>query len=227
MPGLLPSIARVLRVPPGLLLLATPLATATAQITVTVQGGVHAARLDRPERAVVDPGQGIALQGAQGEATTLGLRVGGWLSDRWGVEGGLAVSRNRSWNGGSPMEIFPGQFETQTLFTSATIRARITAPEAPVGLTLGAGPALIFHQGDGTSLLTRDTDIGGLVNLGGSVRLSSRLAFNLDLQQYFYSSSFAEPYSGQFLGDPVQPAGSQFRHDLVILAGIDWRFSKR
>lgn len=55
MPGLLPSIPRVLRVTPYLLLLASPLAPAAAQITVTVQGGVHAARLDRPERAVVDP----------------------------------------------------------------------------------------------------------------------------------------------------------------------------
>ena len=227
MPGLLPSIPRVLRVTPYLLLLASPLAPAAAQITVTVQGGVHAARLDRPERAVVDPGLGIALEGAQGEASTLGLRVGGWLSDRWGVEGGLAVSRNRSWNGGSPMDIFPGQFETRTLFSSATIRARIPAREARVGLTLGAGPALIFHQGSGTSLLTRNTDIGGLVNVGGSLRLSRRLAFSLDLQQYLYSSSFAGPYSGQFLGDPVQPAGSQFRHDFVILAGIDWRFRRR
>jgi hypothetical protein len=114
-------------------------------------------------------------------------------------------------------------FQTQTIFSSATLRARITAPESRFGLIVGAGPALIFHRGSGNSLLARNTDLGGLVDVGGSLRLSSRLGFTLDLQQYLFSSSFAEPYAGQFVGDPIQPAGSQFRHEFVILAGLAWR----
>ncbi len=61
---------------PSLLLLAVPLLPAAAQVVVSVQGGVHAARLDRPERVLVQPGQGIAIEGAKGEATTFGLRLG-------------------------------------------------------------------------------------------------------------------------------------------------------
>lgn len=206
-----------------LILLGTQPLSAAAQVAFTIQGGVHAARLDRPERAVVQPTEGIFLQGAKGEATTFGLRVGGWLSNRWGIDGGLALSRNRSWNGGSPIGIAPEGFETQTVFSSATLRARITPPDSRLGLVVGAGPALIFHRGDGASLLTRNTDIGGLVDLGASVGLTARLAFTLSAQQYLFSSRFAEPYAGQFLGDPIRPAGSQFRHEFVFLAGLAWR----
>lgn len=91
---------RTLLVP--FLLLSIPIDPAAAQVLVSVQGGVHAARLDRPERAVRVPGAGIALEGAKGEATTLGIRVGGWLSNRWGIDGGIAVSSNHGWNGGAP-----------------------------------------------------------------------------------------------------------------------------
>jgi len=214
------------RVASTLLLLVTPLVSAAGQVEVSVQGGIHAARLDRPERNVIDPGGGVAIEGARGEASTLGLRLGKWLSNRWGVDGGFALSRNRSWQGSVSIPTGLGtasDFQTQTIFSSATLRARITAPNSRFGLIVGAGPALILHRGSGNSLLTRNADLGGLVDLGASVRLSSRLAFALDLHQYLFSSSFAEPYPGQFVGDPVRPAGSQFRHEFVILAGITWR----
>jgi hypothetical protein len=210
----------------SLLILVVPLVSAAAQVEISVQGGIHAARLDRPERAIIDPSDGTSIEGARGEASTFGLRVGKWLSNRWGVDGGLALSRNRSWQGSVSIPVGLGRasdFETRTIFSSATLRARITEPASRFGLIVGAGPALIFHGGSGNSLLARNTDLGGLVDLAGSVRLSSRLAFTLNLHQYLFSSRFAEPYVGPFLGDPVQPAGSRFRHEFVILAGVAWR----
>ena len=200
-----------------------PLAPADAQVYFTVHGGVHAARLDRPERAVLVPGAGIALEGGKGEATTFGVRGGGWLSNRWGIDGGIAVSNNHSWNGGAPFGLMVEEFETRTVFTSATVRVRLTSPTSRLGLNIGAGPALIFHSGSGTSLLTRNTDLGGLVDVAGTVGISSRLAVALNVQQYLFASNFSQPYTGQFVGDPVRPAGSQFRHEFVILTGISWR----
>jgi hypothetical protein len=222
----LPRLARSIGLYLGasLLFLVLPLIPATAQVSVSAQGGVHAARMDRPEREWVDPAQRFALEGAQGEASAFGLRVGGWFSDRWGVDGGVALSRNSSWQGGGSVDALPEEFETQLLFTSAALRFRITAPDSRVGLAIGAGPAVIFHGGDGTSLLTRTTDFGGLVDLGGSVRLASRLDFTLNVQQYLFSSSFAEVYVPPFVGQPLKPAGSQFRHEVVLLAGVSWRF---
>src|SRR5918997_967962 len=206
---------------PGLLLVAVPLAPVIAQVVVSIQGGVHAARMDRPERAVLGPDGGIGQQGGQGEASALGLRVGHWLSNRWGIEGGFVRSRNRAWSGATAFGV--ERFETRIIFSSATFRARLSGPESRWGLSVGAGPALIFHEGSGTSLLTRNTDVGGLIDLVGSLGVSSRLALTLNLHQYLFSSSFAQPYEGQFVGDPVQPAGSRFRHEFVILAGLAWR----
>ena len=164
----------------SLLLLAFSVTPAAAQVLISVQGGVHAAGLDRPERAVRVPGAGIALEGAKGEATTFGIRAGGWLSALWGIDGGIAVSTNRSWNGGAPFGLMVEEFETRTVFSSATLRARVTPPTSRLGLIMGAGPALIFHGGSGNSLLTRNTDIGGLVDIVGSLGLSSRLGLTLN-----------------------------------------------
>ena len=206
-----------------LLSLTLPVDRAAAQAVISLQGGVHAARLNRPERAVLVPGAGIALEGGKGEATTFGVRVGGWLSDRWGIEGGIAVSNNHSWNGGAPFGLMVEEFKTRTVFTSATARVRLTPPKSRLGVSIWAGPAVIFHGGSGTSLLTRSTDVGGLVDVAGHIGVSSRLAITLNLQQYLFASNFAQPYSGQFVGDEVRPAGSQFRHEFVILTGIAWR----
>jgi hypothetical protein len=220
----LPGMAHRIWFPltPILVLLAIPL-PAVAQVVFSVQGGVHAARMGRPERVMVDPAQRFALEGADGEATTFGLRVATWFSDRWGVDGGLAMSRNRSWQGGGLIDALPARFETRLLFTSAALRFRITRPDARLGLTIGAGPALIFHRGDGTSLLNRSTDFGALVDIGSAIRLASQVDFTLNLQQYLFSSSFAEPYVPPFVGQPVKPADSQFRDEVVVLAGLSWR----
>ena len=192
---------------------------AAAQVSVSVQGGVHAARIDRPERVLQQPARGTWIEGAAGEATAFGLRVGAWFSNRWGLDGGLAWSRNRSWQGS--VGGTPPDFQTHTIFSSATVRAQLTAPDSRWGLQVGAGPALIFHAGSGSSLLARSSDVGALVNIGGSVRLDPRLALTLDAHEYLFSSRFAEPYT-PLVGAPL-PAGSRFRREFVLLAGFSWR----
>ena len=203
----------------GLLLIA-PQMSAAAQVSVSVQGGVHAARIDRPERVLQQPGQRTWIEGAAGEATTFGLRFSTWLSTRWGLDGGVAWSRNRSWQGS--VGGAPPDFQTHTIFSSATVRARLSAPDSRWGLQVGAGPALIFHAGSGSSLLARNTDVGALVNVGGSLRLDPRLALTLDAHEYLFSSRFAEPYTSPLGGAPL-PAGSRLRHEFVVLAGFSWR----
>lgn len=202
------------------LLIVTRASDIVAQVELTIEGGVHAARLDRPERALEQPARGMSLQGAPGEATTLGLRFSGPLHGRWYLDGGLAWSRNRSAQG----TVGPAapDFETHTLFTSATLQARLTAPEARLGLRAGAGPALILHRGSGTSLLARQADLGALLTAGGSFSIDGRLALRLDAQEYLFSSRFADAYTPALLGAPTQPAGSRFRHEFVLLAGLSW-----
>jgi hypothetical protein len=193
---------------------------AHAQLELTVHGGVDAARLDRPERALEQPARGISMLSAPGEATALGLRVGAPMAGRWRWDAGLVFSLNRSALGTVGRKAPP--FETQTLFVSTSIQAQLTPPGGRLGLRAGAGPALIGHRGSGTSLLTRQTDLGGMLSLTGQYSLDGRLALRLDAQEYLFSSSFRDAYGGQYIGAPVQPAGSQFRHELVLLAGFSW-----
>jgi hypothetical protein len=200
-----------------LLSLAPP---AHAQLEIAVQGGVDAARLDRPERALVQPARGVSLLSAPGEARALGLRASGAVSRRWRWDGGVVWSRNTSALG----TVGPKapEFETHTMFLSVSMQALLLPPEARVGLRVGAGPALIMHQGSGSSLLTRQADLGAMLNLSSQYSLDGRLAMRLEAQEYLFSSSFREPYAADFLGAPVQPAGSQFRRELVVLAGLSW-----
>ena len=194
---------------------------AAAQVEITLHGGVHAARLDRPEREFEQPARFLSLQSAPGEAMALGIRLAAPVSARFGWDAGMVWSRNRSFSGSFGVDTRP-DFENHTFFASATAQLMLTPPTGKVGLRLGAGPALILHRGTGESLLNRQTDVGGMVTLSGQYSLDGRLALRLDAQEYLFSSSFREPYLGQFVGDPVRPAGSQFRHEFVILAGVTW-----
>jgi|RhiMetdeSRZDD1v2_1073273.scaffolds.fasta_scaffold700818_2 hypothetical protein len=200
---------------------ATAPPSASAQrIEITLHGGVHAIGLDRPERALVQPGRDASPQSVPGGATALGLRVGTPLVGRWLWDAGLVWSRNRSALG-TVGRTAPA-FETHTLFTSTTLRARLTPAMGRFGLSAGAGPALVLHQGSGTSLLGRQADLGAVLSLAGTVGLDPRLAFRLDAQQYLFSSTFRDSYAPPFTSALVEPAGPQFRHEFVVLAGLSW-----
>jgi hypothetical protein len=203
------------------LLLLARVSPAAAQLEITLHGGLDAARLDRPERVLVQPARFVSLQSAPGEAMAVGVRLGSPVASRFGWDAGLVWSRNESASGSFGGGRAP-DFETHTIFASATAQAMVTPPTARLGLRLGLGPALIFHSGSGESLLGRQTDVGAMATLSGQYSLDGRLALRLDAQEYLFSSSFRQPYEGQFVGAPVQPAGSQFRHEFVILAGLSW-----
>lgn len=113
-------------------------------------------------------------------------------------------------------------FETHTLFTSTTVRARLTPAGGRFGLSAGAGPALVLHQGSGASLLARQADLGAVLSLAGTMSLDARLGFRLDAQEYLFSSTFRDSYAPPFTGALVQASGPQFRHEFVLLAGLSW-----
>jgi hypothetical protein len=204
----------------ALALAAAPGVLQAQGVELTIHGGFHAVGLDRPERALEQPGRDVSIQSAPGEATALGLRLSTPLSGRWLWDAGLVWSRNRSVLG-AVGRTAPA-FETHTMFTSTTVRARLTPALGRFGLSVGAGPALVLHQGSGSSLLARQADLGAVLSVAGTMNLDGRLGIRLDAQEYLFSSTFGDSYAPPFTGALVQAAGPQFRHEFVLLAGLSW-----
>jgi|GEM_PF-6610995 len=210
-PALLPALLALAGLPPS----------ATAQVEITLQGGMHLDPSGVSGHALEQrSGRQAAGRAAVGEATTAGARVGLDLSERWVLDGGLAWSRNTSRDGAVGQPIPP--VGTSTLFASSTIQGRLTDPGARLVLVGGMGPALIFERGYGTKSARR-TNIGGLATLAGVLRLDTKLSLRLDAQQYWFSAPIGDSYTPHLGTRPVRSSATTLRHDFVLLAGISWR----
>jgi hypothetical protein len=201
----------------SLTLMALP---ATAQVEVTVHGGVHLDPGSGTAHALEQPERPRGARRLPGEATTAGARIALDLSRRWRLDGGVAWSRNSNWEGAVSRAI--PTFETQTVFLSGTLQSWLTEPGARLGVAAGAGPAVIVRRGYGVAD-ARQTNVGGVLAFGGVMRLDRRFSLRLDAQQYLFSSTFDDPYT-PYLGTPSSPENaSRLRHDFVVLAGFSWR----
>jgi hypothetical protein len=194
---------------------------AAAQVEITIHGGLHtgvdAARHAREEPPSRTPRNSDRLLG---EATTAGARLGVVISERWQLEGGAAWSRSSNWEGAVSRAL--PSVEDRTLFLSGTLQGWLTEPGSRIGVVAGAGPALIRESRQGVSS-TRHVNLGGLVSVGGVMRLDRRLSVRIDAQQYLFSSPLDRSYAPHFgASSPSQPS-SGLRHDLVVLAGFSWR----
>jgi hypothetical protein len=201
----------------AVLLSATP---AAAQVEITVHGGLHTDLgpgvghgLERPERP----------RGARrlaGEATTAGTRVAVGLSPRWQLDGGVAWSRSSTWEGAVSRSL--PSFDAHTMFLSGTVQAWLTDADARFGVVAGMGPAVIVQRGYGVGD-ERQTNVGGVLALGGVIRLDRRFSVRLDAQQYLFSSAFEDPFTPHLGTAPAPAHATRLRHDLVVLAGFSWR----
>ncbi len=212
----------------GSLLLATPGAVAaqgTAPVgrwELTLQVGVHADRLERPERMTSSPAVGTQAFTARGEAPAAGVRATRWLGAHLGLNAGATISRNTSWQGVSAQgSTTPTKL---TLFSSLAPVLRLFDPAGDFLLQLGAGPALVTHAGTGESLLTRGTDMGAAGMAEASVRMSHRFRVVLGAQNYRFTSSFVDGGYQRSDGSYMFPAASVRRSDWVIQTGLRLSF---
>jgi hypothetical protein len=203
------------------LLLSLTAIPAAAQVELTVHGGLHMGGVGATRHALEPPTRAAAGHSRLlGEATTAGARLGICLSDRWQLDGGVAWSRSSNWDGAVSRTL--PSFEAQTLFLSSTVQGWLTQPWARLGVVAGAGPAMIIQRGHGTST-TRQTNLGGMVTLGGVMRLDHRFSVRIDAQQYLFSRAFDDSYTPHLGTAPAPEHASRLRHDFVLLAGFSWR----
>jgi hypothetical protein len=204
---------------PAVVLLCVTAIPAAAQVEITLHGGLHAGP-SGDRYAMEQPARAAGVRRIVGEATTAGARLGFGLSDRWQLDGGVAWSRSSSWEGAVSRAL--PSFEAQTLFVGGTVQGWLTQPGARFGVFAGAGPALIFERGYGTTPEQR-TNLGGMATFGAVMRLDHRFSVRLDAQQYLFSSTFDETYTPHLGTAPIAESDSRLRHDFVLLAGFSWR----
>ena len=180
---------------------------AHAQFEVAGHLGLHVDRAEEADRVVTE--RSAAMYATAGEASAFAARVGYWVRPALGLQLDVTHSSNAAWEGSTPLP--PPSFSNRTTYLSARGVAR-TAPLERLQLFVAAGPALMLHGGTGTNLRTRDTDIGGVLEVGTRWRASDWLGVQLALTNYFYSSSYSSE-------------GGVFRHDPIILPGVvlSWR----
>ena len=215
------SLRRLARVAAVLALLGAP-GAASAQVEITVQGGVRLADIE-PVRQSLQQASGERSstgRSSAGETTTAGARIGIGLSDRWILDGGVAWSRSSSRTSSVGQPTPP--VGPRLLFASSTVQGRLNDPGSRVVLVGGMGPALIFERGDGTALAGR-TNIGGMATIAAILRLDTRASFRLDAQQYLFSGDIDESYTPELGAKALHSAGARLRHDFVLLAGVSWR----
>jgi len=201
------------------LLLSLAAVPAAAQVELTVHGGLNVGGLGT-RHAREEPARAAGPSRLLGEATTAGARLGVGLSERWQLDGGVAWSRSSNWEGAVSRAL--PSFEAQTLFLSSSVQGWLTQPGSRFGVVAGAGPALIFQRGHGTSAL-HQTNLGGMVSFGGVMRLDHRFSVRIDAQQYLFSSTFDDSYTPHLGTAPAPEHASRLRHDFVLLAGFSWR----
>lgn len=193
---------------------------AAAQVEVTVHGGLRAEVAAAGRQGLEQPERPRDARRLPGEATTAGARVAVGLSRRWRLDGGVAWSRSSTWEGAVSRTL--PSFEAQALFFSSTVQGWLTQPDARLGVVAGVGPAVILQRGDGVSD-AHQTNVGGMLTLGGVLRLDRQFSVRLDAQQYLFSSAFDDPYTPHLGTAPTPEHASRLRHDFVMLAGFSWR----
>lgn len=202
------------------LLLSVSAIPAAAQVELTFHGGLHMGGAGGARHALEQPTRATGSSRLLGEATTAGARLGVGLSEQWQLDGGVAWSRSSNWEGAVSRTL--PSFEAQTLFLSSTVQGWLTPPGSRIGVFAGAGPALIFQRGYGTSAV-HQTNLGGMASFGGVMRLDHRFSVRIDAQQYLFSSTFDDSFTPHLGTAPAPEHASRLRHDFVLLAGFSWR----
>jgi hypothetical protein len=150
---------------------------AHAQIEIAPYAGTY-----RPT-SILGSGAGVTLK--QQPSIALGVRVTHWWPDHLGIEGTLGYAP-------SPLKGTqdPSPVTAHVLTASAQGLLRVTSAMARVGLSLGGGVGLVTHGGFAYPpwYVGPVTFLGGIANVGASIRLTKRVAVRLDAEDFIYSA---------------------------------------
>jgi hypothetical protein len=154
----------------------------------------------------------------------LGGRVTVWLTDRVGLEGqgAYALSDGKAERNGEPVEcadvgLAEDCLDASIFFGAAKLVYRLGESDAGVAAHLGGGPVVIARSGnayDEFRVEEGKTDLGGVVNLGVSFRVGSRVFIRVDAEDYISSAQFTNTLGAE--------SESKLQNDLKLTAGVQF-----
>ncbi len=157
-----------------------------------------------PVNSAIDD-RDVELRFDHSASLALGGRMALWIEDALALEGAFAH--------------LPSDVSDQTFGPDARIWAasgrllyRLDGPTDDVRLHLGAGFAVIGHEGDAYASFGGTTDLGVVLDVGARYRLGPRLALRFDLEDHLSEASFTP--------NAVLETDSRLQNDLVISVGL-------
>jgi len=209
----------------GLVLAGAGPARAQVQVDVIPFAGAYLPTGDLANFNVpLTPGPGNAnLKAKHKTGFLFGGRVDVWLSRAFGLEGSFAYAFSdgeltSAEPGGTITDICedtPQSCGAAVYLGSVKGLYRIFANDR-WSVHFAGGGALIARSDDLYEVASETLDFGGVLGLGATVELGSRIGIAITAEDYLYSYSSTVDIEGY---DPVG-TGSKFQNDLVISAGL-------
>jgi len=103
-----------------------------------------------------------------------------------------------------------GDHKTNVFVSSLKLMVGLSPAASPVGIFVGAGPAIIRQGDDVLHQGKSHTDLGGAVGLGVRIPVAGTLAVRFDGEDYLYGGDFA--------------GSKKFQNDLALSTGLSITF---
>jgi hypothetical protein len=170
--------------------------------------------------SILGSGAGVTLK--QQASVTEGARLTLWWPGRLGIEATVGSAASALWSSGSGLH--PAAVQT----ASAKVLLQLTPPAARAVLRVGGGVGLVGHSGDAYSFyLGPTTFLGGIANVGASIKLTPWLVARFDAEDFAYSAHIGRctrTVSGVcdiwYTNVTATPTTSVLQHDVVLSIGI-------
>jgi len=206
---------------------AQPLAAQAASLDFVPYVGLFMPTSDLVNTTFVSPpSTTVQVKIRQTVGVQLGARLVAWWSRGVGWEGNFAYALSQAEakiNGVDQCSQSGAKCDANVWFISSKIMFRY-APQPYTGWSLfgGVGLAVAGHVGDFWENAQAQTDLGGVLNAGGSFDLSRIFAIRVDLEDYIYQ--FKAVIENDPLLGTVQ-ASAKWQNDFVLSAGLVIRLS--
>jgi hypothetical protein len=177
--------------------------------------------------SILGSGAGVTLK--QQASVTEGARLTLWWPGRLGIEATVGAAPSALWSSHSGLN-YPAAVQT----ASAKVLLQVTPTTARAALRVGGGVGRVGHSGMAypTWYVGPTTFLGGIANIGASIKLTPWLVGRFDAEDFVYAAHVGRCTrttsadvcdiwtTAGFTGVQATPTASVLQHDVVLSIGI-------